>query len=36
METDFGFTAGGLHERILELLDKVDRGLLQDAPYGIG
>ena len=36
METDFGYTAGGLHERILELLDKEDRGLLLDAPSGIG
>jgi len=36
MEVDFGYTANGLHERVLELLEIEDRGLLLDAPSGIG
>ena len=36
MYFDPGYTAYGLHERTLELLDKEHRGLLLDAPSGTG
>jgi len=35
-EGDFGDCAPGLHERVLELLEKEKRGRLLDAPAGLG
>ncbi len=36
MDIDFGHATSGLHQRILELLEKEDSGLLLDAPTGTG
>jgi SAM-dependent methyltransferase len=35
-EAEFGDCASGLHERVLELLEKEKRGILLDAPAGLG